>query len=71
MELTALRSYSIPHPAAQICPECKGKKYLTIEVRESVTICADTYPITYPVTAYKTRPCWRCHGRGLLREEER
>ena len=55
-------------PATRICPECVGKKYVTIEVRESVTICAPEYPVTYPVVAYKTRPCWRCHGTGLIEE---
>ena len=70
MELTAFRSVSIPRPATQICPECMGKKYTTIEVREQVTICVPDYPVTYPVIAYRTRSCWRCHGRGLVREDE-
>ena len=71
MELTAFRSVSIPRPATQICPECKGKKYTTIEIREQATIGVPEYTVTYPVTCYRTRPCWRCHGRGLVREEER
>lgn len=68
---TSFRSYSIPHPATLVCPDCRGKGYTVIEVRESVTVGAPNYPVTYPVVCYRTRPCWRCHGRGLVREEER
>lgn len=56
-------------PATDVCPECKGTGYTTIEVRETATVWAPEYPVTYPVTCYKTRRCWRCNGRGLVREE--
>ena len=56
-------------PAAQVCPECKGHGYTTIEVREEVTLYEGDYPVTVPVTCYKTEPCWRCHGARMVRGE--
>jgi len=53
-------------PMIDGCPVCGGHGYTTIEIREPVTICAPEYPVTYPVTCYKTRPCWRCHGKGTV-----
>ena len=58
-------------PAAiDTCPECRGHGYTTIEVREAVTVAAPEYPVTYPVTCYKTTRCWRCQGEGMLRRGE-
>ena len=48
-----------------VCPECRGNGYTTIEIREAVTL----YEGDYPVTCYKTKPCWRCHGDGMVRED--
>ena len=56
-------------PVAQVCPECKGHGYTTIEVREEVTLYDQEWPVTVPVTCYKTEPCWRCHGDGMVRED--
>ncbi len=56
-------------PATDVCPECKGKGYTTIEIREHATVWAPEYPVTVPVVCYKTRPCWRCKGTGRVREE--
>ena len=56
-------------PAARVCPECKGKGFTTIEIREAVTLYDQEWPVTVPVTCYKTRPCWRCHGARMVREE--
>ena len=56
-------------PAAQVCPECRGKGYNTIEIREEVTLYDQEWPVTVPVTCYKTRPCWRCHGARMVRGE--
>ena len=56
-------------PAARVFPECKGKGFTTIEIREAVTLYDTEWPVTVPVTCYKTRPCWRCHGARMVREE--
>ncbi len=70
MELTAsVRSVSFPRPPTETCPECKGRGYTIIEVRELATVWEPEYPVTIPVTAYRSHTCWRCHGRGLVREE--
>ena len=53
----------------QVCPECKGHGYTTIEVREEVTLYDQEWPVTVPVTCYKTEPCWRCHGARMVRGE--
>ena len=52
-------------PMMIVCPECRGNGYTTIEIREAVTL----YEGDYPVTCYKTKPCWRCHGDGMVRED--
>jgi hypothetical protein len=73
MESTALlRNHMVTHLRTQPCRECGGRGYTSIEIRESVTICVDLYPITYPVTGYKTVNCWRCKGTGRMpRDEQR
>jgi DnaJ-class molecular chaperone len=67
----SFRSTSFPRPPTVPCPECKGRGYITIEIREYTTVWEPEYPVTVPVTCYRTRPCWRCHGRKLVREEGR
>jgi len=52
-----------------VCPECRGRGYNTIEIREEVTLYEGDYPVTVPVVCYKTRPCWRCKGKGMVRED--
>ncbi len=56
-------------PMTIVCPECRGHGYTTMEIREAVTLYDQEWPVTVPVTCYKTRPCWRCHGDGMVREE--
>ena len=56
-------------PAKQTCPECRGHGYNTMEIREAVTLYDQDWPVTVPVTCYKTKPCWRCRGDGMVREE--
>ena len=56
-------------PMMIVCPECLGRGYNTIEIREEVTLYEGDYPVTVPVTCYKTRPCWRCQGGGMVRED--
>jgi len=55
-------------PMVRVCPDCTGSGYTTIEIRERVTVWEPDYPVTVPVVAYKTRPCWRCKGRGMIEE---
>ena len=52
-----------------VCPECRGHGYTTMEIREAVTLYDQDWPVTVPVTCYKTKPCWRCRGDGMVREE--
>jgi len=64
------RSISYPRPPRLRCPECAGFGYTTMDTTENVTLWDNDYPVTVSVTCYRTRTCWRCHGRGLVREEE-
>ena len=72
MELTvAMEVPAVSHGHKQPCPECGGKGYTTIEVRENVTLCGDKYPITYQVVGYKTVSCWRCKGTKRVESDNR
>ena len=72
MELTvAMEAPAVSHGHRQPCPVCGGKGYTTIEVRENVTLCGDKYPITYPVTGYRTVKCWRCKGTKRIESDSR
>ena len=70
MEAILERPVAMP-PRVQPCPVCGGKGYISIETRETVTICADQYPITYPVVGYKTVSCWRCRGTRRVESDHR
>lgn len=52
-----------------VCPECHGHGYTTIEVTAPVVLWDPEYPVTIPVTHYRTQNCWRCHGAGFVRED--
>jgi hypothetical protein len=55
-------------PRTAVCPVCGGTRYTTIEVREHATVWDPEYTVTIPVTCYRTRRCWRCHGTGEVTE---
>ncbi len=65
---TAFRSVSFPRPPTVICPDCLGRGYETVEITERGAIWPE-YQVEVPVVCYRTKPCRRCHGRGLVVEE--
>lgn len=68
--VTMTRNHMVTHLRSQPCKECGGQGYTSIEIRESTVLYAETYPISYPVTCYKTVNCWRCKGTGRVPREE-
>ncbi len=52
-------------------PECKGKGYTTIEIREEVTLYEGDYPVTVPVTCFTRRdPAGAARGGGMVRRTD-
>ena len=50
-------------PAAQVCPECKGRGYLPVTVTETMTY-EDGTRVRIPCDTTVT--CWRCGGRRRI-----